>query len=64
MAESLYNIHFKENTERQTLCKLTLSEKEVAMQFCLQNVTSKMFGIGFCSCVHCSLFICAVGSGK
>uniref|UniRef100_A0A9J8BGN4 Transmembrane 9 superfamily member n=3 Tax=Cyprinus carpio TaxID=7962 RepID=A0A9J8BGN4_CYPCA len=29
MAESLYNIHFKENTERQTLCKLTLSEKEV-----------------------------------
>lgn len=29
MAESLYNIRFKENTERQTLCQLTLSEKEV-----------------------------------
>lgn len=29
MAESLYNIHFRENTERQTLCQLTLSEKEV-----------------------------------
>ncbi|XP_016301586.1 transmembrane 9 superfamily member 1-like isoform X1 [Sinocyclocheilus anshuiensis] len=29
MAESLYNIRFKENTERQMLCKLTLSEKEV-----------------------------------
>ncbi|XP_053477406.1 transmembrane 9 superfamily member 1 [Ictalurus furcatus] len=29
MAESLYNIHFRENNERQTLCQLTLSEKEV-----------------------------------
>lgn len=29
MAESLYNIHFKENVDRQTLCQLTLSEKEV-----------------------------------
>lgn len=70
MAESLYNIHFKENTERQTLCKLTLSEKEVAMQSYLQKlakcdlVSSKMFGIEFCSCVHCSLFICAVGMGN
>lgn len=29
MAESLYNIRFRENTERQTLCQLTLSEKDV-----------------------------------
>ncbi|XP_064187298.1 transmembrane 9 superfamily member 1 isoform X1 [Anguilla rostrata] len=29
MAESLYEIRFKENTERKTLCQLTLSEKEV-----------------------------------
>lgn len=38
MAESLYNIRFKENTERQTLCKLTLSEKEVAMQSYSENL--------------------------
>ncbi|TRY56613.1 hypothetical protein DNTS_003521 [Danionella cerebrum] len=29
MAESLYNIHFMENIYRQTLCTITLSEKEV-----------------------------------
>lgn len=33
MAESLYNIHFRENTEKKTLCHLTLSEKEVAFSF-------------------------------
>lgn len=38
MAESLYNIRFKENTERQTLCKLTLSEKEVEMRILFTNV--------------------------
>lgn len=29
MAESLYQIRFKENTEKKTLCQLTLSEKQV-----------------------------------
>ncbi|KAJ8413238.1 hypothetical protein AAFF_G00092340 [Aldrovandia affinis] len=29
MAESLYDIRFRENTERQTLCQLTINEKEV-----------------------------------
>lgn len=29
MAESLYNIRFRENIERQTLCQMTLTEKEV-----------------------------------
>lgn len=33
MAESLYKIHFRENTERQTLCQLTLSEKEVLFTY-------------------------------
>lgn len=33
MAESLYNIRFRENTERQTLCQLALSEKEVLFIF-------------------------------
>lgn len=31
MAESLYHIQFKENAEKKTLCKLTLSEKQVAV---------------------------------
>ncbi|XP_076147189.1 transmembrane 9 superfamily member 1 [Alosa pseudoharengus] len=29
MAESLYKIRFRENTDRQTLCQITLNEKEV-----------------------------------
>ncbi|MED6240821.1 Transmembrane 9 superfamily member 1, partial [Characodon lateralis] len=29
MAESLYHIRFRENVEKKTLCKLTLSEKQV-----------------------------------
>lgn len=31
MAESLYDIRFRENTEKKQLCQLTLTEKEVAV---------------------------------
>lgn len=31
MAESLYHIQFKENADKKTLCKLTLSEQQVSV---------------------------------